>query len=375
MTVSWESVVARRMRRHGLSQSLSSATDAARAAVGIHAQMMSAATLSLAARVPTATPTAIATALAPGGELVKTYGPRGTVHLLPREDLPLWCAALSAAPPTSSLPAGVRLDAAQTDAVVDVIGRALDGEELDTDELDSRVVAELGAWAAEQTMPAFGGWWPRWRQAISTAAHRGVLAFGVGRGAKATFVNPGVSIDPDAEGATGWLLRQYLWSFGPATPAQFARWMAAPTAWGTGQFSANRDELEAAEFLGQAAFACAGDADFPEQPASGIRLLPHFDSYVVGGYPRERLFPGAAAARALNRGQAGNFPVLLRDGVVAGVWHLKRSSSTATITIEPVVTLARVDRESAEAEANRIATFLGLRLALAFDTVRVGPHA
>ena len=54
---------------------------------------------------------------------------------------------------------------------------------------------------------------------------------------------------------------------------------------------------------------------------AGVRrsgLLPYFDAYAVGCHPRERLFPGAAAERALARGQAGNRPVLLVDGVVAG---------------------------------------------------------
>ena len=49
------------------------------------------------------------------------------------------------------------------------------------------------------------------------------------------------------------------------------------------------------------------------------RLLPYFDPYLVAGQPRERLYPGAAAIRALTpAGQAGNYPVLLVDGVVGG---------------------------------------------------------
>ena len=44
----------------------------------------------------------------------------------------------------------------------------------------------------------------------------------------------------------------------------------------------------------------------------GVRLLPYFDAYTVGCHPREQLFPGLAAQRALSRGQAGNVPVLLR---------------------------------------------------------------
>ena len=56
-----------------------------------------------------------------------------------------------------------------------------------------------------------------------------------------------------------------------------------------------------------------------------MRLLPYFDAFQVGSQPRALLFPGRASERALAGAQAGNFPVLLLDGVVGGVWHQKRS--------------------------------------------------
>ena len=41
--------------------------------------------------------------------LVKTFGPRGTIHLLPAADLPMWTGALSALPPSvPAHPEGVR---------------------------------------------------------------------------------------------------------------------------------------------------------------------------------------------------------------------------------------------------------------------------
>ena len=46
------------------------------------------------------------------------------------------------------------------------------------------------------------------------------------------------------------------------------------------------------------------------------------------GPARDRLYPGPAAARALTpSGQAGNYPVLLVDGVVGGLWHQRRSAA------------------------------------------------
>jgi len=360
--------------------------------VGAHAQIADAAALSIAARVDGVDRADITAAIAPGGPLVKTYGPRGTVHLLPRDDLPLWCAALSAAPPTSSQAIGVRLDAAQTDQVVEAIATALDeaadsGRELDRDELDAAVSARLGAWASELVMPAFGGMWPRWRQAISTAAHRGVLAFGAGRGTRVTYVNPGVEVPEDGESALDWLLLRYLASYGPATPAQFGRWMAGSVGWANTRFARLADTLTRVDITNDAgvplsaapgsagAMVATSDASFDGEPATGIRLLGHFDPYVVGSYPRDLVFPGDAAARALNRGQAGNLPVILRDGVVAGVWHAARSAKSVAITVEPLVRLSRAERSAAEHEGERIAAFIGLEPRVAFGVVTVGAHA
>jgi Winged helix DNA-binding domain len=86
-------------------------------------------------------------------------------------------------------------------------------------------------------------------------------------------------------------------------------------------------ELERVELDGEAPRTRAGDTGTPSEPHRGVRLLPYFDPYVVAGQPRERLYPGAAAGRALTpSGPAGNYPVLLVDGVVGGVGHQRRSA-------------------------------------------------
>jgi hypothetical protein len=107
----------------------------------------------------------------------------------------------------------------------------------------------------------------------------------------------------------------------------------------------------------------------------GVRLQPYFDAYVIAAQPRERLFPGAAFERALAGGQAGNFPVLLVDGVVAGVWHQRRQGRRTTVTVEPLVRLtARQERELGE-QVERVGEVLEARAELVIGEVRVGPHA
>ena len=91
--LSWAQVSHRRLARQGLTAPLADAgpADAAAAMCGTHAQVQSAAELSIGLRLADATQTDVRTALWTERSLVKTFGPRGTVHLLPSRDLPMWC--------------------------------------------------------------------------------------------------------------------------------------------------------------------------------------------------------------------------------------------------------------------------------------------
>ncbi len=117
-----------------------------------------------------------------------------------------------------------------------------------------------------------------------------------------------------------WAIEQYLRSYGPATPASFAPWFGSTPAWAAERMAAHPG-LVRVELDGEVAFDLPG-ASYDGPGAEGVRLLPYFDAFVVGSRPRHLLFPGAARERALSpSGQAGNYPVLLVDGEVAGVWH------------------------------------------------------
>ena len=86
---------------------------------GAHAQVLSAAELSIGRRIAGATRTDVRRALWQERTLVKTFGPRGTVHLLSAADLPVWTGALSALPSlTSAHPDGARFGRAPRCAVL-----------------------------------------------------------------------------------------------------------------------------------------------------------------------------------------------------------------------------------------------------------------
>jgi hypothetical protein len=115
----------------------------------------------------------------------------------------------------------------------------------------------------------------------------------------------------------------------------------------------------------------------PANEAVGsVLLLPYFDAYVVGSHPRDPLFPGQATARArAPSGQAGNYPVLVIDGVVAGVWHQRRSGKWIDVTVEPLQMLSAPQRRALQAQVDRIAEILEGEPRLTIGTVTAGAHA
>src|SRR5262245_2675982 len=372
--LTWSQVCARRLARHGLTAPMPRGRLADQVGVicGAHAQVMVAAEMSVGLRVRGATRTDVRDALWRERTLVKTYGPRGTVHLLPTAELPLWTAALSAMPRIEpSRPPGVALTKVQTDEVVAAIADALVGAELTVDELNDAVVARTGDWAGELVMPAFTGLWPRWRQAITTAAYRGALVFGPNRGRKITYTNPAMTSTVPGPAALHAVARAYLYAYGPATSQHFAQWLSVPRPWAATLFSSL--DLEPVTVDGEQLWQSAGDsADEAGEPT--VRLLPYFDAYGVGSHPRAKVFPAVAGERALVGGQAGVMPILVLNGVVAGVWHGKRSGRKLAVTVEPFRTLTAKQRRQLDDQVQRVGEVAEAQAQLSIGAVTVTPH-
>jgi hypothetical protein len=368
----WAQVCARRLARHGLSAPLPGApADVAAAVAGTHAQVLSAAELSIGLRLDGVTRADVRHALWEERSLVKTFGPRGTVHLLATRDLPMWTGALRAVPSLNPMPAAVRMDDSQTAAVLAAIEHAVADTELTVDELTDAIVAACGSWAGDPVMEAFQGKWPRWRQVLPAAGMRGAVCFGRNRGRKATYTSPRrwlPDLEPGAD-ALPEVLARYLYAFGPSTPERFANWLSAPPAWARTVFDAAA--LEEVTVDGEVAWVSKGDTEMPDEPPRGVRLLPYFDTYAYAvGNDRARLNPGMAARRA-----AGNFQVLLVDGVVGGRWHQRRSGRRVAITVEPFGALSKARLRELDEQVARVGAILEAGPSLTIGEVTVGGHA
>jgi hypothetical protein len=416
--MTWADVRARRLRRHGLAAPFTGAAapaDVASAMAATHAQVMSAAELAIGLRLDGATRSDVRAALWQEHSLIKTFGPRGTVHLLPARDLGMWVGALSAlASAPTNFPPDLRLTPGQAEEVVAAIAAALTDAGpaatapaatapaatapaatapaatapatadagpaygmLTIDELGDEVVKRTGPWAGDLVMPAFQGMWPRWRQAMHLAGMRGALCFGPNRGRKVTYASPRRWLPEfraaDARPALAWAVRRYLHAYGPSTPQRFANWLAIPAARGLEIFASLGSELQRVEVEGALAWVTAGDAEAPPGRPAGVRLLPYFDgySYRVGIQCPELLYPGPAAERV----RPGAFQNLVVNGVVAGLWQQRRSGRRIDITVEPLVPLSAAQRAELDEQAERVGAILEGKAHLAIGTVTVGAHA
>src|ERR1041385_7809713 len=96
LRLSWRRAAAWRAKRHHLVERAPAGSMLAVASrlCGLHAQVLSSAELSLWARVDQLDRGAVHRALWEDRTLVKTWAMRGTLHLLPASELPLWHAGL-----------------------------------------------------------------------------------------------------------------------------------------------------------------------------------------------------------------------------------------------------------------------------------------
>jgi hypothetical protein len=263
------------------------------------------------------------------------------------------------------------------EAMVAAIGAVLQGRRLTLRELGAEVARLAGDWVLEGAHSAFGGAWPHWRSAIPAAAAAGLICFGPEQGREVTFVRlddwlpAWPAVEP--EQALDQTLRWYLHAFGPAQPQDFARWLAITTAAARRPFQRLQPDLEEVDLEGDRRWDLAGAAGEPRADPASVRLLPHFDQYLLGSHPRRLLF-AAFLERGLPVGGGGNVPALLVDGEVSGLWRRQAGAKRAQVVVESFRTLGRSQRRELEAEVERIQRFTGLDTTLVWGRVEARPH-
>jgi Winged helix DNA-binding domain len=378
----WAQVMAWRSARHRLAEPAPAGAmlEVTAAIAGLHAQVMSSAELTLWARVEGLEPGATGRALWQERSLVKTWAMRGTLHLLPAAEFPMWQAALSTRRgwETGAWQRGFGVTVAELERLVDAVAEALDGRLLTREELAAEVTRLTGDAALGGKLRG------SWGALLKPAAALGKLCFAPGLGQQVRFTRPdtwlGGWTDHHPEAALAEVTRRFLAASGPVTREDVARWWGIPSPAKAARILERLgDELARVEVEGTAAYALA--ADLPGLAAAGagtgagragasgpgaVRLLPAFDQYVVTATRQAaHLMPGPFKDR-IYRPQGWQSPVLLVGGRMDGTWRQETRGRRLRVTIEPFAEPPGSVRRAAEAEAERLAAFAGRELELAW---------
>jgi hypothetical protein len=323
--VKWESVLAWRMARQHLTARAADPLAVVSDICGLHAQVLSSAQLTLWARVEA--PPDVEDLLWRDRTLVKTWAQRGTLHLHRTDELPLWVGAQADLKPRYEVKSWLKhfeLSPEDVRAIVEGVPAALREGPKNREELAAAIHQGLGRGYGDLLKPV---------------AFRGELIYAQdGR-----FALPEPFAPMDVRTATREVARRFLTRYGPATREDLAKWFGHQSAPKAGKWFP-ADAVETPFGLALAEDAAALEA---AEPAGHVRLLPAFDQYVVAAPRDER---ATVAPERIYRPGGWFSPVLLVDGVMAGVWSLDEG----VVTIDPFEDVGRSVREAAEAEVARL---------------------
>ena len=376
--VTWKQVAAFRLRRHHL---LERAPAKALVAVagdmnGAQAQLLSAAQLSLWSRVRDLRIEDIEEAFKER-LLVKAACMRRTLFLIPSEQLAVFvrgCAGLAEKEIRWALGKGV--PESLMEAAIEAALEALD-QPLTRPEIAEHVSRALGV----QMQAVQGGGWGSRRNVVAVpvgelifpvvyllnlVSARGVVCYGPRRGNEPTFVRADAWIpqwqDVQREQAEEMLLRSYLRAFGPATSADFGLWSGILLREAREIWARQPTEIIPVDVEGWAAAVLREDLDELAQAEFErplVRLLPYFDSFLLGHKQREHLVAKERQPE-IYRAQGWIAPVVLVDGRAAAVWEYAREADRLRIMVKPFAPVSEPVSDGISVEAQDLGRFLGI---------------
>ena len=256
--------------------------------------------------------------------LVRTNGPRDTKHILPADELPLCMAAMKAASSLRPQQASrSSLSPAELKVMLQALADALNGLTLTREQLAEKITRSGGARLREPLLSP-------WGEYLDQAFYEGLLVHGPGEGNQATFARAdqwvGSWEQSDPQESLAEICRRYISSYGPVTHQDFARWFGIERDAALKLFENIKGDLEGVKFERRRTWILASDAEEPWEPVEeSLRLVPQYDCYVLGSYPRPYIVPDTFKAflstlesRQL-RGRSGLFSPPHRR---RSVWHL-----------------------------------------------------
>jgi hypothetical protein len=326
----------------------------------VQAQIASAGNLSLRARQGGLTAEGVERARVDERSVIRAWAMRGTLHLVATEDYG-WLVGLLG-PGAVAASARRRAELGLDEDVYALAVRA-------ATELIAAggplTRAELAAGLESRGIDVSG---QRAPHLVGRASLEGLLCHGPDVRGKPTVAlladwAPNVVTGVDRHAALAELALRYLRAFAPAGPRDLAAWAGIPQRDARAAFAAIGDRLEEVAVAGAPAWVLAGtpiDAQTASAPV--VKLLPHFDTYLLGYDGRDMAVAPPFGKRVLPGG-GWLHPTVAVDGRVVAVWKGDRAKGSLAVTVEPFGKLGRAVRSGIAAEAADVARFLGLERA------------
>jgi hypothetical protein len=292
--------------------------------------------------------------------VIRTWGPRGTLHLLATEDLgwllPILGPVFIAGDRRRRAELGLDEDTCARG--IDIIRSVLANQgPLTRDELVERL-ATHGLRLEGQARPHL----------LFRAALEGIICLGPDRGAEPTYVLLRDWVDLGhalpQEAAHAELTLRYLKAYGPATPEDQATWSGMPMSKTRAAWQLIADQLIEVQVADRSAWMLKTHAAWLDEPLAHVpivRLLPSFDTYLLGYQKRELVVPPQYAKR-INAGGGMLHPTLLVDGRAMGTWKSKRQKNHLEVLVEAFNPLSPEVHSGLEAEVTDLSRFLGVKI-------------
>jgi hypothetical protein len=268
------------------------------------------------------------------GAIVRSWPMRGTLHLVPSEDLP-WLLDLLGPrmlAGSSGRRAGLGLDEATCARARHLTERELSGGR----GLGRRAL--LDSWAAAGI--SVDG--QRGAHLLGQLAQTGVICLGPLTGGEQLFVLLDEWVaEPrrlTGEEALGELALRFFAGHGPATVQDLARWAGITLRDARAGLAVARPGLTALEVDGVEHLL---DPETPDRLAScrdearDLLLLPGFDEFVLGYGDRRAILDAEFAARIVPGGNGMFRSTVVHDGRVVGTWQWTGRGARRAVTATP----------------------------------------
>jgi hypothetical protein len=325
---------------------------------GLQAQELPAAVLGVWVRVEELAAPEVEEARLRERSIVRTWCMRGTLHLLATEDFG-WLVHLLG--PVFVRKSRRRYDqlglteeicTEATHAIREVLG-----------DQGPLTRAELAGHLAEQGLPTEG---QAAYHLVRRAGLEGAICFGPEPSGEPTYVLVESWLHTEGEivgtDAGTQLARRYLAAYGPAGPKDLAAWSGLSVSEARACFESVSDELLEVEIDGYLMWILKSRAAWLDEPLGSevvVRLLPGYDTYLLGYRSRDLAVPGRYAKR-VHPGGGVLRPTLIVDGCAAGTWNAKRGKAGLAVTVEPFESLSDQIAAALKDEVQDLGRFHGL---------------